>query len=74
MTSDQAWELAVTLAGGAGKLCERMGVSRQTLSNWRRRRLPLRRAMEIVELSGGAVQLGDLRPEYADVRWVIERG
>ena len=70
MTVDEAINLAAALVGTKGKLCERLNISRQAMNVWKRRGVPLRRALEIQLLTNGAVMLGDLCPQYSDVKIV----
>jgi DNA-binding transcriptional regulator YdaS (Cro superfamily) len=50
--------------GGKGVLCDKLGVSRQAISAWRKRQIPLRQALRIIDLAAGAVTLTDLRPDF----------
>lgn len=70
MQPSQALDLAAAVVGGKGKLCDELGVSRQAISAWKRRQIPLRRALQIIDLAGGAVTLTDLRPEFVNVKIV----
>lgn len=65
MTPHQALEMAAALIGGKGKLCTELGLNRQAIFNWKRNGIPLRRALQIEQLTGGKVSLTDLRPDYA---------
>jgi DNA-binding transcriptional regulator YdaS (Cro superfamily) len=64
MSPSQALDLTSAIVGGKGVLCERLGVSRQAISAWRKRQIPLRQALRIIDLAGGAVTLTDLRPDF----------
>jgi DNA-binding transcriptional regulator YdaS (Cro superfamily) len=70
MSPSQALELASAVVGSKGALCEKLGVSRQAIAAWRKRQIPLKRALQIIDLSGGAVTLSDLRPDFAGVNIV----
>lgn len=70
MNPSQALELASAIVGSKGELCDKLGVSRQAIAAWRKRQIPLKRALQIIELSGGAVTLADLRPDFAGVNIV----
>lgn len=70
MTPSQALDLASAIVGGKGVLSDKLGVSRQAISAWRKRQIPLRQALKIADLCGGAVTLCDLRPEFQSVHIV----
>lgn len=70
MQPSQALDLAAAMVGGKGVLCEKLGVTRQAVSGWRARQIPLRRALQIVDLTHGAVTLPDLRPDFTSVKIV----
>lgn len=70
MTVEQAINLAAALVGGKGKLCEELKVSRQAMNVWKRKGVPLRRALEIQALTNNAIRFGDLCPEYASINIV----
>lgn len=50
-------------------ICERLGVSQQALTNWKRRGIPAERCPDIEALTG--IKCEDLRP---DVNWAVVRG
>jgi DNA-binding transcriptional regulator YdaS (Cro superfamily) len=64
MSPSQALDLASAIVGGKGVLCDKLGVSRQAISAWRKRQIPLRQALRIIDLAGGRVTLTDLRPDF----------
>ncbi len=70
MTVEQAINLAAALVGSKGKLCQELKISRQAMNVWKKKGVPLRRALEIQLLTNGAVMLGDLCPQYSDVKIV----
>lgn len=70
MTVEQAINLAAALLGGKGKLCNELKVSRQAMNVWKKKGVPLRRALEIQALTHNAIRLGDLCPEYASIQIV----
>jgi DNA-binding transcriptional regulator YdaS (Cro superfamily) len=70
MSPSQALELAAAVVGSKGLLCEKLGVSRQAIAAWRKRQIPLKRALQIIDLSNGAVTLSDLRPDFEGVNIV----
>jgi DNA-binding transcriptional regulator YdaS (Cro superfamily) len=70
MTVEQAINLAAALVGSKGKLCQELKISRQAMNVWKKKGVPLRRALEIQVLTNGAVMLGDLCPEYAGIQIV----
>lgn len=65
MTPHQAIDMAAAIVGGKGKLCAELGLNRQAVFNWKKTKVPLRRALQIESLTGGKVRLTDLRPDYA---------
>lgn len=66
MTPHQAIDMAAAILGGKGKLCTALGLNRQAIFNWKKSQIPLRRALQIEQLTQGKVRLVDLRPDYAD--------
>lgn len=66
MTPHQAIDMAAAILGGKGKLCAELGLNRQAVFNWKKSRIPLKRALQIEQLTQGKVKLTDLRPDYAD--------
>ena len=56
-------ERAAEACGGMAKLAEAMGESPQTVSNWKRRGVPLEKCAQIELLTTNAVTRRDLRPE-----------
>jgi DNA-binding transcriptional regulator YdaS (Cro superfamily) len=70
MTVEEAIELAAALVGSKGKLCGELRISRQAMNAWKKKGVPLRRALEIQGLTSGVVRLGDLCPQYAGIEIV----
>jgi len=65
MTPSQAIDLAAAIVGSKQTLCKKLGVHRQAVSNWTKSQVPLKRAVQIEQLTNGRVTIGMLRPEYA---------
>jgi|DEB3_MinimDraft_2_1074329.scaffolds.fasta_scaffold43869_1 DNA-binding transcriptional regulator YdaS (Cro superfamily) len=70
MTPNDAINLAAALVGTKGRLCEQLQVSKQAINGWKTRGVPIKRALQIQELTGGVVKLGDLCPQYANIEIV----
>lgn len=60
-------ELAADAVGGASKLADLIGVSIQTLSNWRGRGIPIERCVAIEQACGGVITRRDLRADWAEI-------
>lgn len=54
---------AIGLVGSQAKLAEALGVEPMAVSHWKNRGVPLKRAIQIEELTGGAVTMRELCPE-----------
>ena len=61
MTPEQAKFAAISAAGGARDVAERLGLSFQAIYKWRV--VPANRVMQMVELSRGLVSREELRPD-----------
>lgn len=57
-----AFDQACAAAGGLSRLAVAIGQSVQTVSNWRRRGVPLEHCSAIEQATGGKVTRRDLRP------------
>lgn len=57
-------QLAIDYFGNQDKLAKAMGLNAQCVTMWKKRGLPIKRALEIVRLTHGVVRLGDLLPDY----------
>lgn len=62
-------ERACESAGGATKLAGLIGVSVQTLSNWKDRGVPIERCVAIEQATDAAVTRRDLRPDDWQAIW-----
>lgn len=58
-----ALDKAIRIAGSQSKLAARLGVTRQHISNWRRRGVPPIRCREIEAATDGEVTCYDLLPD-----------
>jgi DNA-binding transcriptional regulator YdaS (Cro superfamily) len=56
MTPNDAINLAAALVGTKGRLCEQLQVSKQAINGWKTRGVPIKRALQIQELTGGVVK------------------
>lgn len=70
MTVDEAINLAAALVGTKGVLCKRLNISRQAMNAWKVKGVPLKRALQIQDMTGGVVKLGDLCPQYKSIEIV----
>ena len=70
MTVDEAINLAAALVGSKGKLCEELKISRQAMNIWKKNGVPLKRALQIQDMTGGVIKLGDLCPQYKSIEIV----
>lgn len=55
---------AIEFAGSRAKLAELLGITPQALSLWHGQ-VPIRRAFQIEEVTGGLVTFRDLRPDLS---------
>lgn len=58
-----ALDHAVAIFGSQDKLAQALGIRSPSISEWRRRRIPVGRCRDIVAVTNGAVSLSDLRPD-----------
>lgn len=56
-------ERAATLLGGQHNLADRLSVTPQAVSKWKRKGVPAERCREIEEATGGKVTRYELRPD-----------
>lgn len=73
MSEKSPIELAADAVGGASKLADLIGVSIQTLSNWRGRGIPIERCVAIEQATRGTVTRRDLRSDWRDIWPELER-
>jgi DNA-binding transcriptional regulator YdaS (Cro superfamily) len=55
---------AIDYFGNQAKLARAMGLDPMSVTQWKRRGLPLKRAIEISKLTNGTVKPVDLLPQY----------
>lgn len=67
MSAKSPIEQAADVVGGASKLADLIGVSIQTLSNWRGRGIPIERCVAIEQATGGVVTRRDLRDDWQSI-------
>ena len=60
---DKIIDRAAEVCGGHGKLAARLGVSPQSVTNWRQRGIPLWYCTAIEIASAGAVRRWQMRPD-----------
>ena len=67
MNVSNALDYAAAIVGGKGKLCIALKLHRQNLYSWRKtNRVPIPRALQIEELTGGKVRKEWLVPGFFD--------
>ncbi len=59
-------ESAVDCFGSAAKLARALDVSPMSVSNWKKRGVPVKRAKQIERITDGRVKAGQLRPDIFD--------
>jgi DNA-binding transcriptional regulator YdaS (Cro superfamily) len=69
MSAKTPLERACDCAGSAAKLAGLIGVSQQTLSNWKDRGVPIERCVSIESATGGEVTRKELRPDDWQAIW-----
>lgn len=55
----------IELFKNQSELAGKMGISKAAISNWKKRGIPLSRALEIEKLTNGQIKASDLRGEFA---------
>ncbi|WP_371369973.1 transcriptional regulator [Pseudomonas sp. QL9] len=63
----QALEKAIAAVGSGRALAQMLGVSPMTISQWKKRGIPVERVPSVVKACGGAVQAYELRPDLPDL-------
>ena len=54
----------IELFKNQSELAGKMGVTKAAISNWKKRGVPLNRALEIEKLTSGQIKASDLRSEF----------
>lgn len=62
MSTQNPIERAIQVVGSQDKLAEKLNVTKQAVTKWRRK-VPAERVLGIEEATGGAVTRHDLRPD-----------
>lgn len=57
------YERMAAAAGSVDELCRRLSVSRQALHQWKTRRVPAERVLDVERATGGQVSRHELRPD-----------
>jgi DNA-binding transcriptional regulator YdaS (Cro superfamily) len=57
-------EPAIKFFGSLNKVAYAVGVEPMTAHQWKKRGLPVERAVDISKATGGAVKPSDLRPDF----------
>ena len=58
-----ALEKVIEIYGNQSELAGKIGVSKMTITHWKRRGVPIERALELERLTNGQVKASDLRSE-----------
>lgn len=69
MSAKTPLERACDCVGSAAKLAGLIGVSQQTLSNWKERGVPIERCLAIERATDSEVTRKDLRPDDFELIW-----
>jgi DNA-binding transcriptional regulator YdaS (Cro superfamily) len=64
---------ADAIEGGTAELAALLGVTVQAVSKWKTEGVPIKRAVTIEKLTGGAVTRRDLRTDWRDIWPELER-
>jgi DNA-binding transcriptional regulator YdaS (Cro superfamily) len=56
-------KLAIAMLGGTNEAAQKLGVSRYSIYQWSQS-IPLKRALQIEEMTGGQVLASQLKPEF----------
>jgi DNA-binding transcriptional regulator YdaS (Cro superfamily) len=68
-------ETAIKLAQSEAKLARLLDVSRQAISNWKRRGVPAEQCLQIEIALRGAITRAELRPDlFGKARWSKKGG
>jgi len=66
-------KLAIAVLGGSTEAAKKLGVSRYAIYQWKRS-IPLKRALQIEEMTSGQVLASQLKPEfYSELNGKIDR-
>lgn len=57
---------AIEYFGGQAALAEKLGLTKMAITQWKERKVPLERAIEIEKLTNNKVTRHDLRPDIFD--------
>lgn len=68
--SENAMRRAIDVVGGTTRMSQLLGISKQRVSNWAARGVPVEWCPQIEAVTDGGVRCEELRP---DVRWSVLR-
>lgn len=72
MNTTETLDKIISIIGGKAMIAKRFGISYQAVHKWQKKgRIPAKRVLEIVKMTGGKVTPYEVRPDvYPDPGWM----